>query len=60
MQGRDDEIVDEVRRVRAEHAAARDYDLARIIADLREEEGASNATVVTLERKIPGKIAPLR
>ena len=53
MQPKDDEIVEEVRRIRDEHAAAHDYDLAQIIADLRAEEGASDATVVTLKPKKP-------
>ncbi len=49
MQPKDDEIVEEVRRIRDEHAAAHEYDLVRIVADLREQERASDAAVVTLK-----------
>jgi len=53
MQPKDDEIVEEVRRVRDEHAAALNYDLARIVADLREAERASEAPIVSLQPKKP-------
>ena len=53
MPTKDDEIVKEVRRIRDNHAAAYDYDLARIVKGLREQEQASNGTFVTLEPKKP-------
>jgi len=53
MQPIDDEIVEEVRRIRDEHAAAHGYDLASIVADLREQERTSGAVVVTLQPKKP-------
>jgi hypothetical protein len=40
-------------RIRDEQAAAHDDDQARIVADLREEEGASDAVVVTLNSSTP-------
>jgi hypothetical protein len=53
MPPNDDEIVAEVRRVREEHAAAHDYDLARILADLRKQERASDVPLVSLPPKKP-------
>jgi len=53
MRPKDDEIVEEVRRIRDEHAAAHGYDLASIVADLCEQERASDAPVVTLKPKKP-------
>jgi hypothetical protein len=35
---RDDPIIEEVRRVREEHAKKFDYDLQRIVADLKKSE----------------------
>lgn len=52
MKPKDDEIVEEIRRIREEHAAAHGYDLARIVADLRTQERSSGAAVVTLEPKL--------
>jgi len=53
MQPKDDEIIEEVRHIRDTHAAAHDYDLARIVADLREQEQTSGAAVVSLKPKKP-------
>jgi hypothetical protein len=41
-----DEIVEEIRAIRAAHAAKYDYDLAKICAALREQERNSTAEVV--------------
>jgi hypothetical protein len=49
----DDPIVEEVRKVREEHAARFDYDLKRIFQDLKEEEQKSGRKVVTLSPKHP-------
>ena len=46
-----DEIVEEVRRIRQEHAAAHGYDLRRIAADLRRKQQESGREVVTLAPK---------
>ena len=48
-----DEIVEETRKVRAAHAAAFDYDLKRIFADLRKHQDESGRQVVTLPAKAP-------
>jgi hypothetical protein len=46
-----DPIVEEVRKIREEHAAKFDYDLARIFADLKEKERTSGREYVTLPPK---------
>lgn len=46
-----DEIVDEVRRVRDEHAEKFNYDIAAICADIRQKQAASNRQVVTASAK---------
>ena len=46
-----DPIVDEVRRVREQHAAAFGYDLDAICKHLKEEERKSGRRVVCLEPK---------
>jgi hypothetical protein len=46
-----DPIVEEVRRLREEHAASFDYDLDRIFQDLKEREGKSGHKVVSLQPK---------
>ena len=46
-----DPIVDEVRRVREQHAAAFGYDLDAICKDLKEEERKSGRRVVRLAPK---------
>lgn len=44
----EDEIVEEVRRVRRAHAEAHGYDLRRIYQDLKRKEQASSRKFVTL------------
>jgi hypothetical protein len=44
----DDEIVDEVRRVRDEHAAKFDYDIAAICAGIRRKQAESKGKVVVV------------
>ena len=46
-----DEIVDEVRRARDEHAKKFNYDIAAICADIRQKQAASNRQVVTTAEK---------
>jgi len=46
-----DEIVDEVRRVREEHAEKFNYDISAICADIRRQQAASGRKVVSLEQK---------
>lgn len=48
-----DPIVEEVRKVREEHAAKFDYDLERILKDLKEQEQESGLKVVSLPPKRP-------
>jgi hypothetical protein len=52
-----DPIVEEVRKVREEHAARFDYDLVRIFQDLKEQERQSGRKVVSLSPKRPLEIA---
>lgn len=42
----EDEIVDEIRRIRQAHAESLDYDLTLIIRDLQRRERASRAEIV--------------
>ena len=53
-----DEIVDEVRRVREEHAEKFNYDISAICADIRRKQAASSRRVVSLERKESEKEEP--
>ena len=53
----EDPIVDEVRKVRQEHAARFDYDLAAICRDLKEQEERGGRRVVVLEAKRPDQAA---
>jgi hypothetical protein len=46
-----DDIVDEVRRVRNEHAEKFNYDISAICADIRRKQAASKRKVVSLEPK---------
>jgi hypothetical protein len=46
-----DEIVEEIRRIREEHAARFGYDLDAIYADLKRTEGQSGRKVVSLPPK---------
>lgn len=55
-----DPIVEEVRKVREEHAARFDYDLERIFQDLKEQEKRSGRKVVSLPPKRPQEVATPR
>lgn len=58
-----DPIVAEVRRIRDEHAAKFNYDLAAIFRDIKEEERKSGGTFVTFPPRPPqyyGPADPLR
>lgn len=46
---KDDPIVEEVRKIRDEHAARFEYDLERIFADLKRQEQESGLSYVRLE-----------
>ena len=48
-----DEIVEEVRKVRDEYAALFSYDLAAIFEDVKQPEEKSQREVVTLPSKRP-------
>jgi len=45
-----DEIVEEVRRVREEHAAKFDYDISAICADIRQKQARSGRRIVSLNQ----------
>lgn len=45
-----DEIVDEVRRVRNEHAEKFNYDVSAICADIRQKQAESKRKIVSLEQ----------
>lgn len=51
-----DPIVDEVRKVRDEHAARFDYDLGRIFQDLKEQEILSGRATTSRPPKRPDPI----
>lgn len=55
-----DPIVEEVRKVREEHAARFDYDLERIFQDLKELEKRSERKVVSLPPKRPQEVSAPR
>jgi hypothetical protein len=44
-----DEIVDEVRRIRDEHAEKFNYDISAICADIRQKQAESKHKIVSLE-----------
>ena len=46
-----DEIVDEVRAIRRAHAETHGFDMARIVADLKQKEVASGDRLVSLPPK---------
>jgi hypothetical protein len=48
-----DPIVEEVRKIREDHAASLDYDLGKIFQDLKEQERRSGRKVVSLPPKRP-------
>jgi hypothetical protein len=45
-----DEIVEEVRKVREKHAAEFDYDISAICADIRRRQIESGREIVSLEK----------
>jgi hypothetical protein len=53
-----DPIVEEVRKVREEHAARFDFDLERIFQDLKEQEKKGGRKVVSLPPKRPQEVVP--
>ena len=53
-----DEIIESIRTVRAAHAAALGFDVARIVADLREKDATSGDLLVSLRPK-PARRRPL-
>ncbi len=55
----EDPIVEEVRRIREEHAASFDYDIDAIYAELKRVEAESNLPHVSLEpRRVSTSTAP--
>lgn len=46
-----DEIVEEVRKVRDEHAAKFDYDISAICADIRKKQTDSGRKIITLSKE---------
>ena len=53
----DDEIVEEIRRRRQDHAASLDYDLTRITADLQRQERESGGPTVAREPRRPQRLS---
>ena len=51
-----DEIVEEVRKVRNEHAAKFDYDISAICADIRRQQKESGREIVSPRTNIGEKI----
>lgn len=51
-----DPIVEEVRRVREEHAAKLDYDISRIVADVKEHERKSGREVIPAPKRTLGRV----
>lgn len=51
-----DPIVEEVRKVRNEHAKRFDYDLQAIVADLKKQQKASKRKFVTLPPRKPAML----
>lgn len=50
-----DEIVEEVRKIRNEHAAKFDYDISAICADIRRKQKESGRKVVTTRKSMVEK-----
>ena len=48
-----DPIVEEVRKIRSEHAKKFNYDLQAIVADLKKQQKASRRKFVTLSPRKP-------
>jgi hypothetical protein len=57
MAKKTDEIIEEIRRHRMEHAASLEYDMKRIVEDLQRLERESGREVVT---RTPRKPLPVR
>ncbi len=53
MTPKHDDIIDEIRRNREEHAASLDYDVKRITQDLQRQEQESERIVVARTPKKP-------
>jgi hypothetical protein len=53
MTSKVDEIVEEIRRHREAHAASLDFDLKRIIEDLRQQEQKSGTRVMNRPPRTP-------
>lgn len=53
-----DPIVEEVRKVRHEHAAKLNFDLDAIVSDLQSQEAASGRTHVDLSRSAGSSAQP--
>ena len=53
-----DEIVEEVRRVRNEHAEKFNYDISAICVDIRQKQADSKRKIVSLEQKEVEKKKP--
>ncbi len=51
-----DPIVEEVRRVREEHAAKFDYDIGRIVSDVKERERKSGREVIPAPMRRLGRV----
>lgn len=52
-----DEIVEQVRKVREEHAAKFNYDLAAIFDDLKQQEGRDGRKTISLPPKKPTSLS---
>ena len=53
-----DPIVEEIKKIREEHAASFDYDIDRIFADIREQQRASGKEYISLPpKRLPEKKA---
>ncbi|MEK7794889.1 MAG: hypothetical protein AAB353_10180 [Candidatus Hydrogenedentota bacterium] len=58
MPNRSDEIIDEIHRIREEHAAAFDHDIERIAADIQRQERESGKEYVTRPPRRPKSYRP--
>jgi hypothetical protein len=56
----DDPIIDEIRRIRHNHAAAHGFDLDRIIEDLKRREAMQGIKTVTLPPRPADRPIPKR
>ena len=55
-----DPIVEEIRKVREQHAAKFNYDLKAICQDLKEQENRSNWKLVSLKPRRPAPAKQVR